>query len=250
MTKVITVTLRKGGSGKTTTALSLASGLSKQGQRVLILDLDDQANVATALGFDRPDIVITDVLRGKASIDEAIVDTTKGFDMIASDLVLAQIEATLAADPTKYANVLKGFIDQLRPKYDYIIIDTPPREGMLTIAALTTSDYALIPAQAHYLALHGLQQALDLVQRVKASYNPSLQILGILPTMVQGNTNVAQLFIDKVQADYPALLLPFTIPYSIRLSESQLAGETIIDYEPRHPASMAYIELAKHVNGR
>lgn len=251
MTKVITVTLRKGGSGKTTTAVNLASGLAKHGKKVLLIDLDPQANATASLGLDDTNLpVIAECLQGTKDIQAVINSTLKGFDLIASNALLAQIEATMATEPTRYAGVLKGFIEPIKANYDYIIIDTPPSESMLTVTALIASDYAIIPTQAHYLAMHGLQQALDLISRVQEAYNAKVAVLGIVPTMVQTGTNMADLFIQQVQTDYGDILLPYPIPHTIRVTESQLAGEPITDYEPSHPASVAYMQLAKYITER
>lgn len=251
MATVITVTLRKGGSGKTTTAVNLASSLSKHGKRVLLIDLDPQANATVSLGIDSVNTPnIADVLQGTREIQHVINDPVKGFDLIPSNQILAQIEATLASDPAKYASIIKSLITPLLPLYDYILIDTPPSESMLTITALVASDYALIPTQAHYLAMHGLQQALDLITRVQEGYGANVEILGIVPTMVQSGTNIADMFIEQIKTDYPDLLLPYPIPHSIKLTESQLAGEPITDYDPNHPASVAYMQLAKHITTR
>ena len=251
MATVITVTLRKGGSGKTTTAVNLASSLAKHGKKVLLLDLDPQANATVSLGIDSVNTPnIADVLQGTREIQHVINDPVKGFDLIPSNQILAQIEATLASDPAKYATIIKDLLAPLLPHYDYILIDTPPSESMLTITALVASDYALIPTQAHYLAMHGLQQALDLITRVQEGYGANVEILGIVPTMVQSGTNIADMFIEQIKTDYPDLLLPYPIPHSIKLTESQLAGEPITDYDPNHPASVAYMQLAKHITTR
>lgn len=248
MATVITVTLRKGGSGKTTTAVNLASGLAKHGKKVLLVDLDPQANATLSLGIDSVNSPnIADVLQGIKQVQHVINDPVKGFDLIPSNEVLAQVEATMASDHATYALVVKNAIAPLQAKYDYILIDTPPSESMLTVSALVASDYALIPTQAHYLAMHGLQQALDLITRVKEGYGANVEILGIVPTMVQTGTNIADLFIEQVKSDYGELVLPYPIPHSIKLTESQLAGQPIIDYDPKHPASIAYMQLAKHI---
>lgn len=248
MAKVITVTLRKGGSGKTTTAVNLASGLARAGKKVLLLDLDPQANATISLGID-PNTTphITEVLTGQKQIAEVVTNTPRGFDLIASNQQLAQIEASLTADPAKYATIIKAVLSPLLPSYDFVVIDTPPSESMLTVTALTASDYALVPTQAHYLALHGLGQALDLIKRIQDGYNPSLQILGIVPTMVQTGTNMASLFIEQVKDNYPDTLLPYQIPHTIKITESQAMGVPITEYDPNHPASQAYIQLANYI---
>lgn len=248
MAKVITITLRKGGSGKTTTAVNLASSLARAGKKVLLIDLDPQANATISLGID-PNTTpsITEVLSGQKEIHHVVNDPSRGFDLIPSSNSLAQIEASLATDPSKYAPIIKSVISPLLPRYDFVLIDTPPSESMLTVTALVASDYALIPTQAHYLAMHGLGQAVDLIRRIQAGYNPELQILGIVPTMVQTGTNMANLFIEQVQTDYPDTLLPYAIPHTIKITESQLAGVPITEYEPNHPASQAYIQLANYI---
>ena len=248
MGKVISITLRKGGSGKTTTAVSLASSLAEMGKKTLLLDLDPQANATISLGLD-PNTTphIAEVLSGAKDVSQVITETGRGFDLIAGNRQLAQIEATLATEPSKYAQIIKSVLSPLLPRYDYILIDTPPSESMLTVTALVASDYALIPTQAHYLALHGLEQAIELIQRVQGGYNPELQILGIVPTMVQANTNMATLFIEQVKETYPELLLPYPVPYTIKVSESQLTGVPINEYDPNHPATEAYNQLANYI---
>jgi chromosome partitioning protein len=217
----------------------------------LLIDLDPQANATLSLGIDSVNSPnIADVLQGTKEIHHAINDPVKGFDLIPSNEVLAQIEATMASDHARYAQVIKNVIAPLQTKYDYILIDTPPSESMLTVSALVASDYALIPTQAHYLAMHGLQQALDLIARVKDGYGATVEILGIVPTMVQTGTNMADLFIEQVKNDYGDLVLPYPVPHSIKLTESQLAGQPITDYDPSHPASIAYMQLANHITKR
>lgn len=250
MAKVITITLRKGGSGKTTTAVNLASALSKHHKKVLLIDLDPQANATASLGLDgTKDLpTVTELLQGTKPLQQVITNPNKGFDFIASNNLLSQVEPTLTSDPTKYAPIIRQLIEPIKAHYDYIVIDTPPSESMLTISALVASDYAVIPTQAHYLAMHGLQQALELINRIQQAYNTNVVTLGIVPTMVQSGTNMAELLVDQIKADYGDIVLPYSIPYTIRITESQLAGEPILDYEPAHPASIAYLQLAKHIN--
>lgn len=248
MAKVITITLRKGGSGKTTTAVNLASSLAKHGKKVLLIDLDPQANATASLGMNDAELPnIAEVLAGSKNIGQA-VSQGPAFDIIASNAVLSQIEATMASDATTYGQLIKNHIEPIKPSYDYILIDTPPSESMLTISALVASDYVLIPTQAHYLAMKGLQQALELITRVKDTHGATVEVLGIVPTMVQSNTNMAELFIQQVESDYGKLLLPYPVPHTIKITESQLAGEPITDYEPNHPASLAYLQLANYIN--
>ena len=243
MGKVITTMIRKGGSGKTTTAVNLASGLAKHGKKVLLVDLDSQANASLALRVADSEQNIANVLAGKLVINEAI-QAIKDFHLLASTAELAEYEPRLTA--TFNLHAVKSHLDQIKDDYDYIIIDTPPSEGILTRNGLVASDGVIIPAQAQTLAIKGILQALELIARVKQT-NPNLTLLGILPTMLQANTNVGELFIEQLKGDYADKLLPFAIPLTIKVTESQLVGEPLLDYEPSHQASQAYKDLAKHI---
>ena len=142
---------------------------------------------------------------------------------------------------------IKSLLEPLKTTYDYIIIDTPPSDGIITRNALVASDYALIPAQAQTFAIKGLQQAIELLQKVKERYNPSLELIGIVPTMLQANTNVGNLFMSQLKGDYASKVLPYAIPLTIKITESQLVGQPILNYDPNHPTSKVYLDLAKYI---
>ncbi len=243
MGKIITTMIRKGGSGKTTTAINLASGLAKHGKKVLLVDLDSQANISLALRVDESDQNIASVLSGKMSIKQAI-QPTKDFYLLASTPELAEYEPRLTANFNLHA--IKNHLDLVKDDFDFIIIDTPPSEAILTRNGLIASDYVLIPAQAQTLAIKGILQALDLIQSVTQT-NPNLKLLGILPTMLQANTNIGELFIDQLKGKYADKLIPHPIPLTIKITESQLVGQPLLDYVPNHPASQSYKNLANYV---
>lgn len=243
MAKIISTVIRKGGSGKTTTAVNLASGLAKQGKRVLLVDLDSQANASEALRIADAERNIANVLGGRIAITDAILPAGDFF-ILASTAELADYEPRLTANFNLHA--VKALLDQLRPSYDYIIIDTPPSDGILTRNGLVASDLVIIPTQAHYLAVKGLYKALELIDDIK-QINQSLEIAGILPTMLQQGTNVGDVFMEQLQADHAEHLLPYTIPLTIKVTESQLVGQPLLDYAPDHKASEAYHDLAKHI---
>lgn len=241
--KVITILIRKGGSGKTTTATNVASALAKAGKRVLLLDLDSQANATLALGIDERDKTIANVLAGRINITDAI-QTVNGIDLIASSADLAAYEPALAQQSN--LDIISRHLRLLGGYYDYIIIDTPPADNGITRNALIASDYALIPAEAQTLALRGVAQARQLVHEMKP-YNNRLQLLGILPTKVQTNTVLSARVVDQLRQLYQAETLPYQIPLTIRISESQLAGKPLVDYDPAHPASEQYRKLAAYI---
>jgi chromosome partitioning protein len=243
MAKVIATIIRKGGSGKTTTAISLASGLAKQGKRVLLVDLDSQASASEALRISDSERNIASVLSGRLSITDAI-QPVKDFYLLASSGELADYEPTLIASFNLHA--VKSLLDQVRPSFDYIVIDTPPSDGILTRNALVASDLVIIPTQAHYLAIKGLHKALELVSDIK-QINQSLELIGILPTMLQSGTNVGEVFMEQLRTDYGDKVLPYAVPLTIKVTESHFVGQPLLDYAPEHRASEAYIDVAKHI---
>lgn len=243
MGKIITTMIRKGGSGKTTTAVNLASGLAKHGKKVLLVDLDSQANASLALRVADSEQNIARVLGGKMGIADAI-QPVKDIYLLASTPELADYEPALTAQFNLHA--IKNYLDTVKDDFDYIVIDTPPSEGILTRNGLVASDFVLIPAQAQTLAIKGILQALELIESVKQT-NPNLALLGILPTMLQANTNVGELFMEQLKDDYADKLLPYPIPLTIKATESQLVGKPLLDYEPNHTASKAYKDLAEHI---
>lgn len=244
MAKKIVVTLRKGGSGKTTTAVNLATALQQRGKRVLLIDLDPQANATISVGIDPMSLtkhintLFTDI---SAQPRDVIIQSSYMLDLLPAHPDLAETEAGMRATQV---GLLKGLIEPLDDLYDFIVIDTPPSESYLTVNALTVADEIVIPLQAHYLALKGLQDVLDEVEQVKQGLNPKLKVAGILPTMVNPRTNISKTVIDAIKEQYGALLYPMQIEFSIRHAEASLAGLPIVMYDSNHQGSKAYYKLA------
>ncbi len=247
MAKKIAITLRKGGSGKTTTAVNLATALHQYGKQVLLIDLDPQSNATLAVGID-PTTLRVHINHLFTSIDitpvQAITRTSFGLDVIPAHPDLAQTETGMRATQV---GMLRGLIEPLENLYEYIIIDTPPSESYLAVNALAVANEVIIPLQAHYLALQGLAQALTQIDQVKRGLNPEIRVAGILPTMVNARANISRTVMDQVREAYPHLLYPFQIDYSVKHPEASLAGQPIVLYDPSHQGSIAYLQLAERV---
>ena len=189
MAKKIAISLRKGGSGKTTTAVNLATALHKKGKKTLLVDLDPQANATISVGIDPLTLkkhinsLFTDI---NIKTEEAITKTSFGLPILPSHPDLAETEAGMRA---KQIGLLKGLLDPIDGQFDYIVIDTPPAESYLTVNALATVDEVIIPLQTHYLAMRGLKEALEEIDQVRQGLNPNLKVAGILPTMVKNRTD-------------------------------------------------------------
>ncbi|PJC32750.1 hypothetical protein CO049_02060 [Candidatus Roizmanbacteria bacterium CG_4_9_14_0_2_um_filter_36_12] len=245
MAKKIAVILRKGGSGKTTTAVNLATALLKKGKRVLLIDLDPQANATISVGVDPMTLkkhINTLFIDINTQAKDIIVKTSFNLDLLPAHPDLADTEAGLRATQV---GLLKGMLEPLDDLYDFIIIDTPPSESYLTVNALAVADEVLIPLQTHFLAMKGLQNVLDEVEQVRHGLNPHLKVAGILPTMVNQRTNISKTVLDAVRKQYKELVYPIKIDFSIRHTESSLAGLPIVLYDPKHQGSEAYYKLAK-----
>ena len=245
MAKKLAVVLRKGGSGKTTTAINLATALLKKGKRVLLIDLDPQANATISAGIDPTTLkkhintLFTDI---NTQPKDVIIKTSFDLDLLPSHPDLADTEAGMRATQV---GLLKGLLEPLENLYDFMIIDTPPSESYLTVNALAVADEVVIPLQAHFLAMRGLQDVLDEAEQVKKGLNPRLKVAGILPTMVNQRTNISKTVLEAVKGQYGALLYPIEVEYSIRHAEASLAGVPIVLYDPKHQGSKAYYKLAQ-----
>ncbi|MDO5737891.1 MAG: AAA family ATPase [Eubacteriales bacterium] len=246
---VIAICNQKGGVGKTTTAISLAVSLAKEGQRVLIIDLDPQGNATSGLGFDKSELRATsyDLLINELPIRDCIVDSGReNLDVLPTNINLAGAELELVSAVSR-ETILKRSLAPVQKDYDIILIDCPPSLGLLTINALTVSDSLIIPVQAEYYALEGLSQLLDTVSKVKKILNPDIEILGALITMYDRRTNLATEVASELRNFFQGKCFETTIPRNVRISEAPSHGQAIVEYEPYSRGGVAYKSLAKEI---
>jgi chromosome partitioning protein len=254
--RIITVANQKGGVGKTTTTVSLGAELADR-FRVLLIDLDPQANATSSLGLTDParDRSTYDVLLGNVSLADIVLKTALArLDLAPADRSLAGAQIDLVDLPHRERR-LERALDPLRATaeadppdgYDLILIDTPPSLGLLTLNALAASDYVLIPVQSEYLALEGLGQIVETLELVRGSINPRLGLIGILLTMLDARTNLGVQVGAEVRRHFPAATFQTEIPRSVRLSEAPSFGRPIKLYEPSSRGARAYAELTEEL---
>ncbi|MFN0096299.1 MAG: ParA family protein [Dehalococcoidia bacterium] len=248
--RVITFVNQKGGVGKTTTAVSVAAALGRRNQRVLLVDLDPQANATSAAGASghgRPGVY--EAILSEAATESCVVAVpAERIDVLPSSPSLAGAEVELVplmARERRLANALQS----VRPKYDYILIDCPPSLGLLTINALTAADCVVIPVQCEYMALEGLSRLIDTLDLVRRNLNPSLFILGVVLTMFDARTRLASQVVDEVRSHFHQAFATL-IPRSVRLGEAPSHGQSIFVYEPGGKAAQAYEALADELLAR
>jgi chromosome partitioning protein len=250
MARKITIILRKGGSGKTTTAVNLATALHQLGKKTLLIDLEPQAHATINVGIETKELVrtISDVFRDSGIDAHELIKTTSfGLDVIpAHPTQLGEQTLTLTISQI---GQLKAFLQGLNDQYDFIIIDTPPSEGFLAVAALVAADEVIVPLQAHFLALHGLEKALKELAIVKSGLNPTIKLLGILPLMVQDFTNLGKGILEELQNQYGDVLYPIYVKWSVKFSEADASHLPIVIQNPTHPGAQAYMNLARLLIG-
>lgn len=249
MARIYALANQKGGVGKTTTAVNLGAYLADAGKRVLLVDVDPQANATSSLGVDKYAISrsIYDLLIGAESPSRLIMITNCiGLDLLPSSPGLAGAEVELV-DMAGRESKLRHALQQIRPKYDFILIDTPPSLGMLTVNALTAADGVMIPIQCEYLPLEGLSQLLRTVDLVRSSLNPDLFIRGMIMTMYDARTNLARQVVDEIRQHFPTTIFRSIIPRSVKLSEAPSYGEPIISYAPQSSGGLAYASLSREI---
>ena len=250
MGKIISVTNQKGGVGKTTTAINLSASLALSGKKVLLIDMDPQANASSGLGIQADSRGIYELLLGEASQEEAICSTEiETLKIIPSRVDLTGAEIELVSKESR-EKVLKSALNGVREEFEFVIIDCPPSLGLLTLNALAVSNSVLIPMQCEYYALQGLSHLLKTLKLIKKSINPDLKVEGILLTMFDSRTLLAAQVKDQVQKYFSDFLLKTIIPRNVRLSEAPSHGKPIVLYAGRSRGADSYVELAKEIISR
>ena len=249
MGRVISVASQKGGVGKTTTAINLGACLAQESRRVLLIDIDPQGNCTSGLGVNGNDQALStyEVLIGQSEVKEALQSTAlANLDLLPAGQRLSGAEVELVSMMARETR-LKNSLAAIRDQYDYVLIDSPPSLGLLTINSLTASDSVLIPLQCEYLALEGLTQLISAIRLVQDHLNPSLRIEGVLLTMFDARLNLSQQVADEARKFFSDRVYRTVIPRNVKLSEAPSFGKPIVLYDAHSTGAESYRELAREV---
>lgn len=249
MPRILAVANRKGGVGKTTTTVNVATAMAAAGKKVLVIDLDPQGNASTSMGIDKKGAVRSsyDVLLGEAKLTEAVVWTEiPNFSLVPSspDLAAAEIEL-IEMDKREFA--LKKAINKDAVNYDYILIDCPPSLSLVTINALVAADAVIVPLQCEFLALEGISDLIQNINIIKKNFNPNLTLHGVVLTMYDKRNNLTQMVEEDVRNFFGKKVYDTVIPRNVKISEAPSHGKPVLLYDFKCPGSQAYIGLTKEV---
>lgn len=250
MGKIISISNQKGGVGKTTTSVNLACGLGKFGKKVLLIDIDPQFNATTGIGYEIDDktLSVYNVLVSETDIEKIIIKNVKpNVDLAPSSLDVAAADLILLEQKHNNQNVLKDQLERIKDNYDFIVIDCPPSLGLINRNGLTASDTVLVPIQAEHYAMHGVAQLLRTIKKVKETLNPKLNIEGVLVTMFDSRTTLANDVLKEVLKTFGPKVYKAIIPRNIKITESSIEGKSIYEHAPTSPGALAYEEFVKEV---
>lgn len=256
---VIGVVNQKGGVGKTTTSVNLGAALAEKGKKVLLLDIDAQANLTTHLGLGPkedsqgvedgalvPEFTIYDVLKGNKTIHEVIIHRSEKLDVVPSSLLLSAADLELGGVVGREL-ILKRALDKVKNEYDVVVIDCPPALGLLSLNALAAVEKVVIPVQSEYLALHGVRQLLDTIDQVRSIYNPTLVVGGVLICLHDSRKRLARAVADTIRNYFGNLVFTSVVRSNVSLAEAPASGQTIFEYAPKSSGAEDYSALAEEV---
>ena len=246
--KIIAISNHKGGVGKTTSVLNIGAGLNKQGKKVLLIDLDAQANLSQSLGIEGAEKNIYGAIRGLYPLKESIISISelKGLDVIPSTLDLSGAEIELSSE-TGREYILKDLIEPLRDHYDYIIIDCPPSLSLLTINALTVADEVLIPLQAQYLALQGLTKLMEIIEKIQKRLNKELTLGGVFITQYDKRKILNRDIVEAISSHFKGKVFEAKIRDNVALAEAPSSKQDIFRYDPKCNGAEDYLELSQEI---
>nr|WP_304082128.1 AAA family ATPase [Mitsuokella multacida] len=246
--KIIAVANQKGGVGKTTTSVNLAACLAVKEKKVLLVDCDPQGNASSGYGIDKSALATTiyQVIINGAAVQDAIIKTEFGVDVLPANIELAGAEVELVAAISRETR-LKRALEPVEQDYDYILIDCPPSLGLLTLNSLAAADSVLMPIQCEFYALEGVSQLMNTIELVRTNLNPHLEVEGVLMTMYDGRTRLAEQVVAEVRENFGELVYKTMIPRTVRLSEAPSYGEPILYYDKRSKGTDTYMKLAEEV---